>query len=83
MIGFIIPQNIRKQCAFVCEQHHINENISINCVIVYATRGYINAANLWGSGSSCIHHSTTKCTKLIHFMLKGLASYLSHNTSVL
>ena len=31
-----------------CKQHHTDEkNVSIDCVIVCATRGYINAANLW------------------------------------
>jgi len=35
---------------FLCEQHLIDENVSINCIIACATRGYINAANLWGLG---------------------------------
>ena len=29
---------------------------------VFVTRGYINAANLWGSGSYYIHSSTVKYT---------------------
>jgi len=32
---------------FLCEQHHIDKNVSVDCVIVCATRGYVNAANLW------------------------------------
>ena len=35
---------------FLCEQHLIDENVSINCIIACATRGYISAANLWGLG---------------------------------
>ena len=34
-----------KKC-FPCEQHHIDENVSTDCAIVCATRGYFNAANL-------------------------------------
>jgi len=56
---------------FLCKQHHIDENVSINCVIVCATRGYINAASLWGSGTCYM-----KCTKLMHFMLKCLVLFL-------
>ena len=33
---------------------NIDENLSVNCVVVCATRGYINTANLWWSGSRCI-----------------------------
>jgi len=40
-----------------------------------ATRGYFNAANLGGSGSRCIHRSTMKYTKSVHFMLKCLFFY--------
>ena len=35
---------------FFCEQHHIEENVSINCVTICAARGYINAATLWDLG---------------------------------
>ena len=54
---------------FLCEQHHIDETLCINCVIVCAIHGYINAENLWRSGSRYLHHSTVKYTKFV-FLLK-------------
>ena len=39
----------RKKYVFFCEQHHVDGNVSTNCVDVCATHDYINAANLWGS----------------------------------
>jgi len=36
-----------KKYVSLCEQHHIDRNVSTNCVIVCASRGYINAANRW------------------------------------
>jgi len=29
---------------FISEKHHIDENVSINCAIVCASRSYVNAA---------------------------------------
>jgi len=52
--------------AFLCEQYHIDKNMSTNCVIVCATRGYINAANLCLPVSCYIHRSTMKYMKLMH-----------------
>jgi len=42
------------------ERHHIDENVSISCVIVCAIHGYISAENLRGSGSCYIHCSAMK-----------------------
>jgi len=55
-------------------------NISINGTIVCATCGYISAANLLGS--CCIHRSTMKYTKLIHFILQCLVFHWSLDYSV-
>ena len=55
-----------------CTDCYSYRTLNINCVIVCATRGYVNAANLWGSGSYYIHRSTVKYTKLKRFMLKYL-----------
>jgi len=56
-----------KNYVFLCEQHHIDENVNINCAIVCATCGYINAANLWGPGSySPQHNEVYKINPLMH-----------------
>jgi len=81
MVTFILPYHlsclkISEKVVFLCEQHHADENVSVNYITVCATRGYINAANLWRSRSRCIHHSTTN-TKLMHFIQKCLVIYFS------
>jgi len=35
-----------RKYVFFCEQQQIDENVRINCIVVCATRGYINIANL-------------------------------------
>jgi len=52
-----------------------NDEVSINCIVVCAVRGYISAANLCRSGSRCIHRSLAK---LMHFILKCLLFFISH-----
>jgi len=54
-----------EKCVFFREQHHSDKKVSINCIVVCATRGYINAAYLWGSGSRCI--CRYRCYKISAF----------------
>jgi len=75
----ILPLNIQKNYVFFFEQHHIDENVSINCVIVCATRIFISSANLWGSGSHCVHYNTMKYKKLMHFILKCHVFLISYD----
>jgi len=49
--------------------HHIDKIVSINYVIVCATL-VTSVQQIFGGG--CIHHSTMKYTKSMHFMLKYL-----------
>jgi len=49
----MLPYNIRENYVFLCEQYHKDESVSIESLFV--ARGYINAANIWGSGSHCNH----------------------------
>jgi len=46
-VPFTLPYD---NYVFLCKQHHIDENVSINCDVACATRDYINAADLWGLG---------------------------------
>jgi len=65
---YLALKYLEKLCFFLFEQHLLDENVSINCVTVCATRGYTSAANRWGSGSRCIRRNTIKYTKLMNWI---------------
>ena len=46
-----------------------------HCVIICATRDYINRANLWGPASRCIHRSVMKC--IMHFYAEMFSFFIS------
>ena len=46
-------------------------NVSIVSLFAHLANGCISAANLSRTASRYIERSTTKCTKLMHCMLKG------------